>query len=189
MVTEDFEKGGHRLLHNEYIVAIYPEQVITQLVLTPDSDGLVANVMSETWSADGTPPVLRCILDDSEVVGPVDGACPEPGVYLPTVDEGGWDLARWLEAVVQATLNAEAKGYTHAGRFLLNGQPSIRYESRSRVSLRVIEFVEANPLFRRDSYYSILNDGMLMLESQRTVMSVSAGEPTAVPGVGTGEGG
>ena len=86
-------------------------------------------------------------------------------------------------------MHLETRGYTHAGRSSLNGLSSIRYEHRTQVSLSVIEFVEANPLFSRESRYSILDNGELVLDYQDTVLSVSAGEPTAVSSVGTGEGG
>ncbi len=50
------------------------------------------------------------------------------------------------------------------------------YERRARVSLTVIEIVEENPLLGRESHYLILDDGELVLDYQKTVMSVSTGE-------------
>ena len=84
------------------------------------------------------------------------------------------------------------KGYAYVGRFELDGQPSIRYEYRETlgvlpngqvfdppiVSVVTMEFVEANPLLLRESHYIEQDDGTSTLEYQRTVTSVSAGEPT-----------
>ena len=189
-VFETFQRGGHKKTYGnnygagdigEYIV-VYPEWVKTKTVITPDSDGLVVSVTAETWSADGTPPVVRSLFDDSVVTG-----LPEPDLRMPVREP--WDLIGWMNAQLDFPAHVEEWGYAYAGESTLHGQPSVRYEYRSRVSLRVLEFVEANPLLNRQSHYSILDNGELVLDYQDTVMSVSAGEPTAVPGVGTGEGG
>lgn len=189
-VFETFQRGGQKKGYDynydpgelsEYIV-VYPEWVIEKTVITPDSDGLAVSMTEETWSADGTPPVVRSFLDNSVVTDLPD---PDP-VYR---FEEPWDLTGWMDAHQALPMDLESRGYTHTGRSSLNGRPSVRYESRTRVSLTVIEIVEANPLLSRESRYSILEDGELALDYQETVLSVSAGEPPSASGVGTGEGG
>ena len=189
-VFETFQRGGHRKGYDynydpielgEYIV-VYPEWVIEKTVITPDSDGLAVSMTEETWSADGTPPVVRSLFDDSVVTDPPD----RDPVYR---FEEPWDLIGWMDAHQAFPLRLESDGYTYTGRSSLNDRPSIRYERRTRVSLSVIEIVEANPLLGRESRYSILDDGELVLDYQETVLSVSAGEPIAVPGGRTGGGG
>ena len=188
-VFEEFRRGGHRTSYGnhssshlgEYVV-IYPERVISKTVITPDSAGLVVSITAEIWSADGTPPVVRSLIDDSVVT-----SLPDSSPSVPV--EEPWDLAGWLDAQLTLPMHLESRGYTYTGRSSLNGHPSIRYERRTPVSLSVLEFVEANPLLNRESRYSISDDGTLMLEYQTTVTSVSAGEPTAASDAGTGQGG
>ena len=188
-VFETFQRGGHKKAYGKPgrfefgdYVAVYSEWVIEKTVITPDSDGLAVSMTGETWSADGTPPIVRSLFDDSVVTGVPDR---DPMSRF----EEPWDLIGWMDAQLTRPMHLESQGYTYTGRSSLNGRPSIRYEYRTRVSLSVIEIVEANPLLGRESRYSILDDGELVLDFQMTVLSVSAGEPTAVPGVGTGEGG
>ena len=196
LVEEIFQKGGYKTTpcnygnrHVSLYMAVYPERVLSKTVFTPDAAGVLANLTGELTSADGTPPVLMSLPDDSVVNIPVEDwpdLCPDESASEPEYD---MDLNEWLEAQLRLPLVLEAEGYAYAGRFLLNSQPSIRYERRSRVSLVVIEFVAANPLLRQESHYSILDDGTLLLETQMTVISVSAGEPEAAPRAGTGGGG
>lgn len=173
---ETFQRGGHRRGYENYgpgeigdYIVVWPEWVIDKTVITPDSDGLAVSMTGETWSADGTPPVVRSLFDDSVVTGLPD---PDP-VYR---FEEPWDLIGWMDAQLTLPQTLEADGAAYMGRFELNGRPSIRYERRTQVSLYVIEFVEANPLLFRQSSYSILDDGEPVLDYQETVMSVSAGE-------------
>lgn len=196
LVQETFQKGGYKTTPCDYgprrvpdYMAVYPERVVIKTVFTPDAAGVLASVTGEVTSADGTPPVLMSLLDDSVVNVPVEdwpGLCPDEDAYEPEYET---HLGEWLEAQLTFPMAIETRGYTFAGRSTLNGKPSVRYENRSRVSLGVIEFVEANPLLVQESHYTVLEDGTFVLDSQTTAMSWSAGEPTAVPGVGTGEGG
>ena len=175
-VFETFQRGGHRRGYEnfgpgeigEYIV-FWPEWVIDKTVITPDSDGLAVSMTGETWSVDGTPPVVRSLFDDSVVTGLPD---PDPSVLI----EEPWDLIGWMDAQLALPQTLEADGAEYVGRFELNGRPSIRYEHRTQVSLTVIEIDEANPLLGRESRYSILDDGELVLEYQKIVISLSAGE-------------
>ena len=175
-VFETFQRGGHKKGYGKPgrfgigdYVAVYPEWVMEKTVITPDGDGLAVSITGETWSADGTPPVVRSLFDDSVVTGVPDR---DPVHRF----EEPWDLIGWMDAQETRPQAREADGYEYVGRSSLNGRPSIRYEQRTRVSLTVIEIVEANPLLSRSSRYSILDDGELLLEYQNTVMSVSAGE-------------
>ena len=183
LVQEVFQKGGYKTTPCDYgssrapdYIAVYSERVMSKTVFTPDAAGVLASVTEGIASADGTPPALISLPDDSVVNVPVEDwpdLCPDEGVFEPEYET---NLGEWLEAQVEATLNAEAGAYTYAGRFLLDGQPSIRYERRTRVSLHVLEFIEANPLLVQETDYTVLDDGSLVLESQKTVVSVSAGE-------------
>ncbi len=175
-VFETFQRGGHRRGYENYgpgeigdYIVIWPEWVIDKTVITPDSNGLAVSMTGETWSVDGTPPVVRSLFDDSVVTGLPD---PDPSVPI----EEPWDLIGWMDAQLRLPQALEADGAEYVGRFELNGRPSIRYERLTRVSLYVFEFVEANPLLFRQSSYSILDDGELVLDYQETVISVSAGE-------------
>ena len=196
LVEEEFQKGGYKTTPCDYgprrvpdYMAVYPERVISKTIFTPDAAGVLANVTGEITSADGTPPVLISLLDDSVVNVPEEDwsdLCPDEDAYEPEYET---NLGEWLEAQLTFLMDLEEEGYTFAGRFLLNGQPSVRYERRTRVSLGVLEFVEANPLLVQQSWYTVQNDGTLVLDSQTTTTSWSVGEPTASPGMGTGEGG
>lgn len=174
-VFENFQRGGYKTLYvndprevGEYIV-VYPEWVISRTVITPDSDGLVVSMTAETRSVDGTPPVVRSLFDDSVVTG-----LPDPDPNIPVREP--WDLIGWMDAQLTLPIHLESEGYTCAGESTLHGRPSVRYEYRSPVSLRMLELVQANPLLYRVSHYTILDDGELVLDYQDTVMSVSAGE-------------
>ncbi|MDE2836248.1 MAG: hypothetical protein OXL97_01890 [Chloroflexota bacterium] len=190
LVTEMFEKGGHTFGRFDCMsnyVAIYPESVISMTVITPGSDGLVADVTGDIRAVDGTPPVVRSLLDDSIITGPLEDPCP-PEEYTEPGDR--WDVAGWVGARLEfPRILQEERGYTYVGRSFVNGQPGFRYEDRSRVSLYVIEFAETNPLLIRTSRYTVQDDGKRVLDSQETVISATAGEPEASPGAGTGEGG
>ena len=182
MVIEEFRKGGYKTACNhdsrylsEY-VAIYPERVLSKTVITPDSDGLVVSVTGETTPADGAPPVVRSLIDDSVVTGPMEELCPDPSGEEYAEPEDRWDLAGWLDAQPELPMHLEDRGYTRVGASSLDGRPSIRYERQTPVSLSVFEFVEANPLLSQESRYTVQNDGGLVLEFQTTVVSVSAGE-------------
>ena len=175
-VVGTFQRGGHRRGYDNYgpgevgdYIVVWPEWVIDKTAITPDSDGLAVSMTGETWSADGTPPVVRSLFDDSVVTGLPD---PDP-VYR---FEEPWDLIGWMDAQLTHPQTMEANGYEYVGRFELNDQPSIRYEHRTRVSLSVVEIVEANPLLARVSRYALLDDGEPVLDFQETVISVSAGE-------------
>ena len=81
-VFETFQRGGHRRGYENYgpgeigdYIVVWPEWVIDKTVITPDSDGLAVSMTRETWSADGTPPVVRSLFDDSVVTGLPD---PDP---------------------------------------------------------------------------------------------------------------
>ncbi len=196
LVEEIFQKGGYKTTPCDYgprrvpdYMAVYPERVVSKTIFTPDAAGVLASVSGEVTSADGTPPVLISLLDDSVVNVPVEewpDLCADEDAYEPEYET---HLGEWLEAQLDVATHAEESGYTFVGKYSLNGQPSVRYENRSRVSVGVIEFVEANPLLVQESWYTVQTDGTLVLESQTTAMSWSAGEPTAVPGQGTSEGG
>ena len=183
LVQEEFQKGGYKTTPCDYgprrvpdYMAVYPERVLSKTVFTPDADGVLANVTEEITSADGTPPVLVSLLDDSVVNVPVEewpDLCPDEDAYEPEYET---DLGEWLEAQLDVATRIEESGYTFVGKYSLNGQPSVRYENRSRVSLGVIEFVETDPLLLQESHYT-LEDGALVLEYRKTVMSWSAGEP------------
>ncbi len=141
---------------------------MSKTVITPDSDGLVVSMTAETWSADGMPPIVRSLFDDSVVTG-----LPDPDPSVPVGEP--WDLIGWMDAQQALPAHLESSGYACGGESTLHGQPSVRYEYRSPVSLLVWEFVDANPLLFRERRYSILDDGELVLDYQDTVMSVSAG--------------
>lgn len=160
-----------------------------------NSDGsphIVENLMDGTRTV---APVGNTGTDDGG--GPADGGLlgdtdGEPG---PTgnigIDEP-WEVATWLDAKLALPQTITGKGYEYVGRFELDGQPSVRYEYRETlgvlpngqvfdppiVSVSVMEFVEANPLLLQESHYVEQHDGTSTLEYQRTVTSVSAGEPT-----------
>lgn len=197
LVEEVFQKGGYKTSPCNYdsrqileYMAIYPERVIRKIVFTPDAAGVLANITESITSADGTPPVLVSLLDDDSVVNVPEedwpDLCADEEAYESEYET---NLSEWLEAQLDVATHAEESGYTFVGKYSLNGQRSVRYENRSRVSLGVIEFVEVNSLLVQQSWYTVLADGTLVLDSQTTTMSWSAGEPTAAPGGGTGEGG
>ena len=183
LVQELFQKGGYKTTpcnygnrHVSLYMAVYPERVLSKTVFTPDAAGVLANLTGELTSADGTPPVLMSLPDDSVVNIPVEDwpdLCPDEGVFEPGYE---MNLSEWLEAQLDLPDVIQETGYTYAGMFTLGGQPSIRYERRTRVSLHVLEFIEANPLLVQESNYTMLDDGSLVLESQKTVVSVSVGE-------------
>lgn len=174
MITlELFERGGYKTIEDGYLV-IYPERVLSRTILTPDGNGQVVSVTEEISSADGAPPVQDEFL----------------GIFPTAGTEEGFDLAEWLNAQLQVLSIIEERGFTYAGRFSLNGRPSIRYELRSSMSalpngqvfdppaaaLLVLEFVEANPLLAQESRYTVLGNGELVLDSRQTTLSVSVGE-------------
>ena len=183
LVEEVFRKGGYKTSPCNYdsrqileYMAIYPERVIRKIIFTPDAAGVLANITEDITSADGTPPVLVSLLDDSVVNVPVEewpDLCADEDASEPEYET---NLSEWLEAQLDVATHAEKSGYTFAGRSLLDGQPSVRYERRTRVSLGVLEFVEANPLLVQQSYYTVLEDGGRVLEEQTTVTSLTAGQ-------------
>ena len=97
-VFETFQRGGHKKAYGKPgrfefgdYVAVYPEWVIEKTIITPDSDGLAVSMTGETWSADGTPPVVRSLFDDSVVTGVPDR---DPVSRF----EEPWDLIGWMDA-------------------------------------------------------------------------------------------
>ncbi|MCY4581283.1 MAG: hypothetical protein OXE50_00565 [Chloroflexi bacterium] len=176
LVVEIFQKGGYKTSPFNCVgnyIATYPERVISKLVITPGHDGLVTSVTEDIRAIDGTPPVVRSLVDDSIITGPLEDPCP-PEEY--TQPEGRWDVVPWVDAQLDAAAHAEELGHTFAGRSSLNGRPSFSYERRTPASLSVLEFVEAEPLLSQESHYTVQDDGSLILESQTTVVSASAGE-------------
>lgn len=110
-MVETLQRGGHRKTYGnpgtgeigEYIV-VWPEWVIGKTVITPDGDGLAVSITGETWSVDGTPPVVQSLFDDSIVTGLSD---PEPSVPIGEP----WDLGAdrtdgWMSHVERARLRA-----------------------------------------------------------------------------------
>ncbi len=209
LTLELFQKGGYQTIEDRYIT-IYPERVISRTVLTPDSDGRLASATEKISTLDGQPPVRGEFLGIFSGDGPVGSTTedaptppsnPSPGDQSQSADpslgptghtgaESELDLAGWLNAQLQLPSVIQERGYTYAGRFSLNGQPSIRYERRSVISalpngqvfdppvvlLLVIEFVEANPLLGQESHYTILDSGELVLDRQTTTLSEVAEE-------------
>ncbi|MYD99093.1 MAG: hypothetical protein F4X98_17130 [Gammaproteobacteria bacterium] len=107
-VSETFQRGGHETAYGspgpgdigEHVV--YPEWVTSRTVTTPDGDGLVVRMTVETWSADGTPPVVRSLFDDSVVTG-----LPDPNPSVPV--EEPWDLIGWMDTQLDAPAHAEER--------------------------------------------------------------------------------
>ena len=161
LTLELFRKGGYKTHEDGYIV-VYPERVISRTVITPDGNGRVASVTEDISTFDGELPVR------DEFIGDIGSPPGNDGI--------GWDLSEWLEALSRFWSEIEAGGFAYVGKSLVKGQPSVRYEDRSAVSLRVLEFVEANPLLGQESHYTILDDGELVLEFQTTTVSVAAEE-------------
>ena len=196
LIEEIFQKGGYKTTPCNYgsrrvpdYMAVYPERVISKTVFFPDAAGVLTNITGDITSADGTPPVLVSLLDDSVVNVPEEDwpdLCPDEDAHEPEYET---NLSEWLEAQMTLPMVIEAEGYTFAGRYTLNGKPSVRYEDRSRASLGVIEFVEANPLLLQESHYTAQEDGTFVLEYQTTVTSVSVKGPAAAFGAGVGKGG
>ncbi len=199
-------------------IAVYPERALSKIILTPDPDGNLASVTEDISAVGGSPPVLISLLDGSEIVGPAptltDGGTTEsqpsnarPHASASPAPAGTGNranLAEWLDSQLKLPLIAlKELGYAYAGKSTWNAQPSIRYERRSVIGalpngqvfnpplvlLDVLEFVEANPLLGHESHYTVTSDSELVLESQTSVVSISAGEPAAAHGAPNSAGG
>ena len=102
-----------------------------------------------------------------------------------------WSIKDWLDDQLGLPAVLKEQGYKYVGEFELDGKPSVRYEHRVTLttlpngqefdppieSVGVIEFVKSNPLLGRESHYIVETDSEPVLEFEKTIKSVTAGEP------------
>ena len=185
IAMELFQRGGYKAGFDDDWdhMYIYGERVTSKLVITPDADGRAVRITEEISNLDGSAPIVENLLDGTRTIGPVGNTdTSDSGVQEP------WDVAGWLNAQSRLPREIQKRGYVYAGRFELDGQPSIWYELGEATSsfpagqkfeplFSQIEFVEANPLLGRESHYRVMKDGTLVLDYEQKTKSLSAGEP------------
>ena len=205
---EIFRKDGYTAIADNEPVT-HPENVVSQVIMTADSNGFLSSAEGTISSIDGTV-LSRSASDDS---GKLKYREPSSGKLWynsgqPPIENV--DLSEWLEARLALVLFLEERGYSYAGRGTFLGRPNVRYEKRQTVTvlpggtvidpwttLTVVEMVEDNPLLTRDMIYNVLPDGELELARRNTVTEFAINPaqlpfqpltPVPTPGPGSGSG-